>query len=190
VRAGREPIHSLGGGNDRLWWSTLALPMSASAPILIAYDGSEAARAAVREAAQLFPTRPAIVTTVWESGLADYMMMPATTGIGTVMMPYDPSTVQQIDEAAEDHAKLIADDGAALASSLGLQAEALPVRDATDIADAILSTASYHDVAAVILGSRGLKGLKSKLMGSTSAHVLSHSTRPVVVVHAAKGEDQ
>ena len=163
--------------------------MSTLAPIVIAYDASEAARAAVREAAQLFPERPAIVTTVWKSGLAEYMLMPATTGIGTVMMPYDPSTIREIDKAAEDHARVIAEDGATLASSLGLKAEALPVQDATDIAEAILSTASERGASAIVIGSRGLKGFKSKLMGSTSAHVLGHSPRPVLVVHAAEGQE-
>jgi nucleotide-binding universal stress UspA family protein len=155
-----------------------------SSPIVIAYDGSEAARAAVNEAAALFSSsRKAIVLTVWEPGLADYMAMPGTMGTGTMMMPYDPSTVQEIDKASEDHARQIAEDGVKLATAAGLQAEALPVRDAADIADAILETASERDAAAIVIGSRGLKGLKSKLLGSSSASVLSRSDRPVVVVH-------
>lgn len=154
------------------------------APILIAYDGSDAARAAVNAAVALFGSRPAIVITVWEPGLADYMLMPNTMGAGTMMMPYDPSTVQAIDKAAEDHARDIAEDGAQLARTGGLQAEALAVRDAADIADAILDAAAEHEAAAIVIGSRGLKGLKSKLMGSSSASVLGRSERPVVVVHA------
>ena len=104
--------------------------MPDASPIVIAYDGSDAARAAVNEAAVLFGSRPAIVVTVWEPGLADYMLMPNTMGTGTMMMPYDPATVQAIDKAAEDHARDIAEDGAQLAQAGGLRAEALPVRDA------------------------------------------------------------
>jgi nucleotide-binding universal stress UspA family protein len=89
--------------------------MPEAQPILIAYDGSDAARAAVNEAAALFGSRPAIVVTVWEPGLADYMLMPNTMGTGTMMMPYDPATVQAIDKASEDHARDIAEDGAQLA---------------------------------------------------------------------------
>jgi nucleotide-binding universal stress UspA family protein len=158
--------------------------MSEVSPILIAYDGSDAARAAVNQAAALFGSRPAIVITVWEPGLADYMLMPNTMGTGTMMMPYDPETVQAIDRAAEDHARDIAEDGAELARAGGLAAEALPVRDAADIADAILETASEHGVAAIVIGSRGLKGLKSKMMGSSSSSVLGRSELPVVIVHA------
>src|ERR1700677_2759878 len=124
-------------------------------PILIAYDGSDAARAAVNEAAALFAARPAIVVTVWEPGLADYMLMPNTMGTGTMMMPYDPATVQAIDKASEDHARDIAEDGAQLARAGGLQAEALAVRDAVDIAGAILDAASEHGGAATGRGARG-----------------------------------
>jgi len=153
-------------------------------PIVIAYDGSDAARAAVSQAAALFGSRHAIVLTVWEPGLADYMLMPNTMGTGTMMMPYDPATVQAIDKAAEDHARDIAEDGVKLAQAGGLQAEALPVRDAADIADTILETASERDAAAIVIGSRGLKGFKSKMMGSSSSSVLSRSAVPVVIVHA------
>ena len=38
------------------------------APVLIAYDGSEVSRAAVRHAAELFAGRPAVLATVWEPG--------------------------------------------------------------------------------------------------------------------------
>jgi nucleotide-binding universal stress UspA family protein len=157
--------------------------MSEVSPIVIAYDGSAPARAAVSEAAALFGSRHAIVVTVWEPGLSDYMLVPSTMGTGTMMMPYDPATVQQIDKAAEDHARDIAEDGVKLARAGGLEAEALAVRDALDIADAILTTASERDAAAIVIGSRGLKGLKSKLLGSSSSSVLSHSDRPVVIVH-------
>jgi nucleotide-binding universal stress UspA family protein len=153
-------------------------------PIVIAYDGSDAARAAVNEAAALFGSRQAIILTVWEPGMADFMLMPNTMGTGTMMMPYDPATVQAIDKAAEDHARDIAEDGVKLAQAGGLQAEALPVRDAADIADTILQTASERDAAAIVIGSRGLKGFKSKLMGSSSSSVLSRSSVPVVIVHA------
>ena len=162
--------------------------MSEDSPIVIAYDGSDAARAAVNQAAALFGSRHAIVLTVWEPGLADFMLMPNTMGTGTMMMPYDPATVQAIDKAAEDHAKDIAEDGVKLAQAGGLQAEALPVRDAADIADTILQTASERDAAAIVIGSRGLKGFKSKLMGSSSSSVLSRSAVPVVIVHAPEAD--
>src|SRR5437870_7475478 len=41
-----------------------------SGPVVIAYDGSDLAKAAVRAAARLLKPLPALVVTVWEPGLA------------------------------------------------------------------------------------------------------------------------
>jgi nucleotide-binding universal stress UspA family protein len=174
--------------NDR--WSGSVLLVSATAPILIAYDGSVAARDAVREAAELFPSRRAIVLTVWEPGLSDFMLTPDPSGMGTTMLPYDPELIQEIARANEDHAGDIAADGQALASASGLRAEALVVRDQTVVADAIAAAADEHDVAVIVIGSRGLKGLKSMLLGSTSRHLLECSRRPVVVVRHPADHDE
>jgi nucleotide-binding universal stress UspA family protein len=156
--------------------------MTGKLPILIAYDGSPAARAAVEQAGALFAPRPVTVLTVWEPGLSEFMLVPDATGMGTTMLPYDPSVVREVDRAGEDHAKDIANDGASLAQKVGLQAEAIVVRDITDAAAAIVATANERHAGAIVIGSRGLKGLRSKLLGSTSGEVLRKAGRPVVVV--------
>jgi nucleotide-binding universal stress UspA family protein len=106
--------------------------MNFAAPILIGYDGSDTARRAVREAAEFFGSRPALVVTVWEPGLA-YQASAMTadpTGLGPE--PVNPAAAQEVDDASKAHADRVAEDGAALAKSLGLQAEALawPMRAA------------------------------------------------------------
>ena len=68
-----------------------------AAPVLIAYDGSEVSRAAVRHAAELFAGRPAVLATVWEPGLAaitvgPMMSSPDTMGMGA--LPPDLETVE------------------------------------------------------------------------------------------------
>jgi nucleotide-binding universal stress UspA family protein len=151
-------------------------------PVLIAYDGSQAARAAVTEAGVLFSPRRAIVLTVWEPGLSEFMLVPDATGMGTTMLPYDPALMREVDRAGEDHARDIAHDGQTLANSAGLQAEAEVARDISDPAAAIAAVAEKHGAAAIVVGSRGLKGLRSKLLGSTSAELLRKAVRPVVVV--------
>jgi nucleotide-binding universal stress UspA family protein len=156
--------------------------MTDESSILIAYDGSPAAREAVEQAGALFAPRKAIVLTVWEPGLSEFMLVPDATGMGTTMMPYDPSVVREVDRAGEDHANDIAHDGQALAQKSGLQAEALAVRDVTNTADAIVEVANERQVKAIVIGSRGLKGLRSKLLGSASGEVLRRAGRPVVVV--------
>jgi nucleotide-binding universal stress UspA family protein len=156
-----------------------------AAPILIAYDGSPAAREAVEQAGAIFAPRRATILTVWEPGLSEFMLVPDATGMGTTMLPYDPSVVREVDRAGEDHARDIANDGQSLAQKAGLQAEALAVRDITNTADAIVEAAKERHAGAIVIGSRGLKGLRSKLLGSTSGEVLRKAGRPVVVVRHA-----
>jgi nucleotide-binding universal stress UspA family protein len=156
--------------------------MTGDAPILIAYDGSEPSRAAVREAGALFAPRRALVLTVWEPSLAEFMMVPDSSGMGSTMLPFDPAIARDIEQANEDRAQHIASDGVALAIEAGLGAEALTAEDIAAPADAIVAAAAEHHARAIVIGSRGLRGLKSKLLGSTSATVLHHSPCPVLVV--------
>ena len=44
--------------------------MNATAPVLIAYDGSDVARRAIHKTAELLGSRRALVLTVWKPGLS------------------------------------------------------------------------------------------------------------------------
>lgn len=157
----------------------------ARAPIVIAYDGSDASKAAVRHAGDLLAPRDAYVLTVWEPGLGELMLVPDPTGLGTTMLPYDPAIAKEIDREVHERAEEIARDGARLATAAGLKAHALAIEELADAAEAILAAAEEHGAAAIVIGSRGHKGLRSKLLGSTSSAVLKGSgKRPVLVVHA------
>ncbi len=149
---------------------------------MIAYDGSPPARAAVHAAGTLFAPARAIVLTVWEPGLAEMMILPDATGMGSTMLPFDPSVTREVQQASEEHAQAVAEEGATLACEAGLDAQPLAVEDRSEPPDAIVAAAEEHDARAIVIGSRGLGGLKSKLLGSTSKGVLSRATRPVVVV--------
>jgi nucleotide-binding universal stress UspA family protein len=164
--------------------------MASEPPILIAYDGSAAARAAVAQAAVLFAPRQAVILTVWEPGLSEFMLAPDPTGMGTTMLPYDPAVVREVDRASEDHAQALAHDGEALARAAGLDAQALAVRDVSDPAAAIVAEAQAREASAIVIGSRGLRGLKSRLLGSTSSAVLGKSDRPVIVVRHPDEHEQ
>jgi nucleotide-binding universal stress UspA family protein len=164
-------------------------------PVLIAYDGSPPARAAVSAAGTLFAPGEAIVLTVWEPGLAEMMIMPDATGMGSTMLPFDPSVTREVERAGEEHAQSVAAEGAALAKEAGLDARALAAEDLTDPPDAIVAAAEEQHARAIVIGSRGLGGLKSKLLGSTSKAVLRRAACPVVVVrhpdeHGAQQDEQ
>jgi nucleotide-binding universal stress UspA family protein len=157
--------------------------MTTDAPILFAYDGSDSARGCVSEIAELFGSRPVVVLTVWESGLAYAAAMPVSG------MELAPAPVTDVEAAREaDHelkagAERIARDGAELARSAGLRAEAVAVRDETRVAEAIGDQAREIGAAAIVVGSRGLSGLRARMEGSTSSAVLKHAPCPVLVIH-------
>ena len=154
--------------------------------ILIAYDGSELAQEAVRQAAALFPGSPAVVMTVWEPGLgAMTTISPGFDMTGPFPSRYDPELVSEVDHAVEDRAALVAEEGAQLARSLGLEAEAHAIPDELRIGDTIADVAAQRDVAAVVIGSHGVSGFRSHLLGSTSRDVLARCGRPVVVVRGS-----
>ena len=102
--------------------------MNASAPVLIAYDGSDAARRAIHKTAELLGSRRALVLTVWKPGLsADEVT--ATRGGTRIIAPTaaELEGAEEVHDAVQARAERIAEEGAELAKSLGLEAEALAV---------------------------------------------------------------
>jgi nucleotide-binding universal stress UspA family protein len=153
----------------------------AAAPVLIAYDGSEVSRAAVRHAAELFAGRPAVLATVWEPGLAAATMgLPDTMGVSA--LPPDPATVAAVDRLQHEHASTVAGEGAEFARSVGLAAEPQAVPDEVDVADTLIGIAQERGAAVVVVGSHGISGLRSRLLGSVSRKLIELCDRPVLVI--------
>lgn len=148
--------------------------------ILIAYDGSKDAETAVDHAAELFSGEQATVLCVWES-FVDVM---ARTGAGLGFADFNVN-LEQIDNASEESARERAAEGARRAESAGLKAQpSVRIREET-IAAAILAEADALDARAIVMGTRGLTGVKSLLLGSVSHAVLQHANRPVVIAPSA-----
>jgi nucleotide-binding universal stress UspA family protein len=159
----------------------LSLMSASDGPILIAFDGSAAARQAVTDTAWFAKPRRVIVLTVWEGALAYAMVTPSPDV--TIPPAMDPATMMTVDDELGRHAERVAGEGAELARSLGLDAQPMTVTDAGHIADTILDVAREHDAVAIVVGSRGLSGLRARLEGSTSKALLKHATCPVLIVH-------
>jgi nucleotide-binding universal stress UspA family protein len=145
-------------------------------PILFAYDGSEHAQAAIREAGrQLRNGRPAIVLTVWQPVVTAPLGGPGVPAVG----------VDGMYETTEEAARRIAHEGAALAREAGFHAE--PVAEMGDpIWRRIVDTAEQRDASIVVLGSHGRTGISLALQGSVAEAATRHTDRPVLIAHFAR----
>ncbi|MGH2966377.1 MAG: universal stress protein [Solirubrobacterales bacterium] len=150
--------------------------MVADGPLLICYDGSEDAKHAIRGAGHLLRERHALVLTVWE---------PAVSPGGYAWLGADTSIVNfaELDRAATEHGRRIANQGVQIALEKGLGAEPITIKATGPVWKTILEIADREHAAAIVMGCRGLTGVRSLLLGSVSSAVIHHSERPTLVVH-------
>jgi nucleotide-binding universal stress UspA family protein len=142
-------------------------------PLLICYDGSDDARRAVDAAAKLLVERTAVMLAV----AAPTTAMQALDTLGTV-----PQAPEEVNLAT---AVQRAEEGADYARRAGLTAE---VRGeiAAPTWKAIVHVADELDAAVIVIGSRGLKGVRKIVEGTLSHEVAQHTGRPVLIVPAGR----
>jgi nucleotide-binding universal stress UspA family protein len=143
--------------------------------ILLCYDGSSDAQAAIDRAGELLSGQSATVLTVWEP----FIDLMARSGASLGLPPLDTA---EIDAASEQAARERAEDGVERARRAGLNAQPRTRAHSTTITDAILAEADEVGAVAIVLGTRGLTGLKSLLLGSVSHALVQHADRTVIVV--------
>jgi nucleotide-binding universal stress UspA family protein len=148
-------------------------------PILICYDGSEGARRAIQAAASLLGPRRAVVLdlgpplTTAESFAALSAVVPGTA----------------FEELNVDEAVRRAQVGAELARRAGFEAEARG-GVAAPTWEGVLEVADEIDAPVIVMGSRGLVGLRELLEGSRSHEVAEHARRPVLIVPPPKASNR
>ena len=159
--------------------------------MIIAFDGSQPARHAIVAAARFLRGCRVLIATVWEEGLEYALATQSVPGeMGASPPMVDPEVAQDVDRALHDQADQLAREGAALASSEGLDARPLAVADEEgSVAKTLLALTRDRDAAAIVVGSRGLGGIRARLEGSTSRFLLRHASCPVVVVHEPGDHD-
>jgi nucleotide-binding universal stress UspA family protein len=155
--------------------------MSDASPILIAYDGSEHARAAIERAGPLLRPRRAVVVCVWTpiSSAAAAAALGAPAGVAQ-------TGAEKLDAAGRDRAQQLAEEGAELARGAGLEAESHAVEATGAAWRAIVHWAKELDAAAIVTGTRGRSGVAAAILGSTAQGVLNHAGRPVLVTPAGE----
>jgi nucleotide-binding universal stress UspA family protein len=147
--------------------------------LLIAYDGSEDAKAAIRHAGELMPGSAATVLTIWEPFATMLDRTPA------VLRPLArPEKAGDIDREETESAQASAQEAVGLAGTAGLEATPLTTVLNGTIADTIIEQANRIEVDAIVVGSRGLAGVQL-LLGSVSLAVVQRANRTVIIVPSA-----
>jgi nucleotide-binding universal stress UspA family protein len=141
-------------------------------PFVLCYDGSEDAERAIRIAPVLLGRgRAARVLYAYKPTERSLGVAQAVTG-GRIDAPV----------SGEADAHRVVDAGVEIARAAGFEAEALLVAADRKTAELIAATAEELDAPAIVMGQRGLSGLKSAVLGSVSRDVVNAYHRPVVVV--------
>lgn len=146
-------------------------------PLVFAYDGSSYAKEAIAEAGrELRSGRRAVVLTIREP----LEQVPFMSTLGTSV---DAGTFAALQESAEQEATGVAEEGAELARAAGFEAEARVEAWPTPW-ERIVEVGEELDAGLIVIGSRGLTGLKRAVIGSVAAAVAQHSGRSVLIVHS------
>jgi EmrB/QacA subfamily drug resistance transporter len=146
--------------------------------ILIAFDGSENARHAIRVAGRELSGGRAAVLHVWEPLTGDGPPVPSALASG--------AGEAEIELEAE-RARATAEEGASLARIAGFDAEAHALRTDGSIGEAIVDYVNRHGTRLVVVGTRGLSGVRSALAGSVTNHVTHNVLVPVLAVPPEDG---
>ena len=146
---------------------------SGDSPVLIAYDGSDHAKAAIAQAGeQLRTPRAAIVLSVFEPLEA----LPFW-GVAYARVPTGFA------EEAERQANDVAHEGADLAREAGFEAEAT-VTEGSPVWKRIIEVAKEHEAGMIVIGSHGRSGVSYVAMGSVATAVAHHAAMPVLICRA------
>ena len=133
--------------------------------LLIAYDGSEQASEAIAFAARTFgQAAHATVLFAWEPALLAAVALGAPMAIPEGEIEHQEQLVMRV-----------AEDGAEKARALGMTAEAETVETVSSAWQTIVDAADRHHPDLIVMGTRGLSGVKSLLLGSVSAAVAARA---------------
>lgn len=151
----------------------------AGGPVVVGYDGSRDACAAITEAARLFPARELIVVHGWSSPVDR-----SYAGWALSAVPVDD--VQQLTDdmagvlAADAQAS--ADEGATMAAEAGATARGVAEDCGPGARHALAAVARRERAAVIVAGRRGRGAMRSGVLGSVSAGLVHHAELPVLIV--------
>jgi nucleotide-binding universal stress UspA family protein len=129
----------------------------------------------------LLAAKPALVVTVWQPTAALDSL--AWSGATASMVNF-----VELDRAGAEDGRRVAHEGVRIAHEAGLEAEPVAIKATGPVWETIIETAAQHNAAAIVMGSRGLTGVRSMLLGSVSSAVVQHADRATLVIHRRNDE--
>jgi nucleotide-binding universal stress UspA family protein len=154
-------------------------PATLDGPLVVGFDGSEGSRAALRFAAGHLTNTRLLVAHAWRSPVRHSIRGHALTGSGVSSLE---DYADSIDGIWADVAAEMAQDGAALATELGLDARPLSPESGRNTWRTLLAAAQEEGAAAVLVGSRGRGATTATLLGSVTSGLVHAAALPVLVV--------
>ncbi len=154
-------------------------------PVLVGYDDSEGARAALRFAASRLGECPVVVAHAWRSPVRHTMRGRALAHSGVDTLAEYADT---IDTMFEEISADTAAEGAAYARALGLDADAAAPESGQSEWQTLLAAAREAEAAAILVGSRGRGAVASTVLGSVASGLVHAADLPVLVVPDSHAE--
>ena len=150
--------------------------------ILLAFDGSSSARAAVQRSAALFADAEAVVVSV-ASGIAN-LADAATAARVALSDDMIRTAVARLRESAIEEARELAAAGAQMATDAGVRARAETLTAGGAPWGELVSAARRIDADLIACGTHGRGAVARAILGSVSSGLVHHSGMPVLVVPA------
>ena len=138
--------------------------------ILVAYDGSKLSKKALNDAIELARQNPDV----------DLKVVTVLTNF-TSYVGYDVYDVTFVQKMRNETEKIVKEAEEALKSAELENTFTTHLLEG-NAGKKIVEFANEHDCDLIILGSRGLSGLKELFLGSVSHYVIQHAKCPVFVV--------
>ena len=142
--------------------------------ILVATDGSDLSKTAVRSAVEL-------AAAVGAELVALYVVPRYPVSYFEGGITISVQDIARTEKQWSDKGQAVVDEVQKEAQSLGVKARGV-VAQSDLVAESIMSAAAKHNCDLVVMASHGRKGIKRVLLGSETQHVLTHSTVPVLVL--------
>lgn len=142
--------------------------------ILVATDGSDLSRTAVRSAIEL-------AAAVGAELVALYVVPRYPVSYFEGGITISVQDIARTEKQWSDKGQAVVDEVQKEAEAQDVKAKAVVVQSDL-VAESIMAAATKHNCDLVVMASHGRKGIKRVLLGSETQHVLTHSSVPVLVL--------